>query len=105
MAAAIAERRAKASTRNVRKGVYLTDGEDLYEVRACRGVKVLKAGPNEIPMIEAVRLVNVRGPLPYQLSVELREGAWIPFDEVLPMEVVVPVTAAVDAADKVHDNH
>ena len=89
MGAATVER-AKASARNVRIGTYLTDGESLYEVVNCHGVKVLKAGPTEIPVIEQVRLVDVSKPVPYMLRADLKQGAWVPFEEVLSMHVVVP---------------
>lgn len=86
---ATATARERASSRNVRAGVYLLDPEDreLYEVLGTRS-KTVNAG---VVVITEVKLGKVSDPVLYDLREELRRGAWCPFEEVVEFEVVRPL--------------
>jgi hypothetical protein len=86
--------RQKVSTRNVGVGTYLTDGAELYEVRKLGDVRVIRIGDREVPAIGRLRLVNCRSDLPVSMKRELNQGAWVPFEEALDFEVVVPAVSA-----------
>jgi hypothetical protein len=86
--------RQKVSTRNVEVGTYLTDGVELYEVRKLGDVRAIRVGDRVVPAVGRLRLVNCRTNLPVSMKRELNQGAWVPFEEAIHFEVVVPASSA-----------
>lgn len=86
MSAVAVRRRPFDEARDAHRFVYLTDGELLLEVVAVRGLPREDSGPKP-----ALRLLDVRKPIPKDRFEELDSAAWVPIEEVAPLDVVVPI--------------
>lgn len=85
------ERRRFDVERDARRGVYLADGERLYEVVGTRGFDPKGERPPEARA--ALKLLDCRPDLPMDPFVELEMAAWVPVAEVAVLAIVEPAGA------------